>query len=384
MDICGAWRRIERPSGFHVITKPIGPICNLRCAYCFYIEKTALYPDAESWRMTDETLAAFVRQYFEAQPPKRSEPSTSRFRGGEPTLMGGGGGGGGARFLPPSRGIAARIRLRKASRRKTRSKRTESSSTTRGANFSRENRFLVGISLDGPAPLHDAFRVDPAGQGTHARVVAALRRGCKSMGSNSIVLTCVNRKNAAEPVAVYRAPPRAGGESSSSSSRSSNRLPPDPDVNRRPSASDPSAPSNSAGFSRENLRRMDSQGRWEHLRPRLRRSAGRVGAANRPRSASTRSIAGRALALEHNGDLYACDHFVDEKYRLGNIHERPLVELVEIRTAGPFRPEQGRFAPGMSAWRCEYLRLCRGGCPKDRIVETPICRQAVELSMRRL
>ena len=137
--------------GLHVIAKPTGPICNLDCAYCFYLEKESLYGRGEAWRMSDETLRAYVRQYIEAQPETVEEIDFA-FQGGEPTLL----------------GIDFFRRVLQLQEEYTPSgKRIHNSLQTNGVllddrwcEFLREHGFLVGLSIDGPADLHDKYRRD--------------------------------------------------------------------------------------------------------------------------------------------------------------------------------------------------------------------------------
>ncbi len=347
-------------TGLHVIIKPIGPVCNLRCAYCFYLEKEGLYPKEESWRMTDETLRAFVRQYFEAQPPQVRMVDFA-FQGGEPTLMG-------LDFFRrvvelqtefAPKGVGVRNALQ------------TNGILLDGAwcEFLREHRFLVGLSLDGPAPLHDAYRLDASGGGTHARVAAALDR-MKEHGVESNVLTCVHRKNATAGSVVYRHLRGLGAKF----------LQFIPIVEplgpgfRQPAAVSVSERSvRPEEFGRFLIRVFDE---W------IRRDVGEVfvrdfdealaGWCGEPGSlCAYQEHCGNALALEHNGDVYACDHFVTEEHKRGNLHETPLLELARSERQVRFGRDKADLLPE-TCLECEYWRLCRGGCPKDRIVETSL------------
>jgi uncharacterized protein len=180
--------------GLHVIAKPIGPICNLRCDYCFYLEKESLYGKGESWRMSDETLEAYVRQYIEAQPEVVQEVDFA-FQGGEPTLLG----------IDFFRRV---VELQK--KHAPAGMRIRNSLQTNGVllddqwcDFLRANDFLVGLSIDGPINLHDKYRRDKQGRGTFDRVCQAMRRLFRH-GVEFNALTCVSRSNADHPVRVYR------------------------------------------------------------------------------------------------------------------------------------------------------------------------------------
>src|SRR6266511_2725759 len=144
----GLLKATTSPRAFHVMTKPVGPICNLDCKYCFYLEKEKLYPDGESWRMSDEVLETYIRQYIEAQ----DVPEISfAWQGGEPTLLG-------VDFFRK----AVSLQHKYAG-----GKRIANALQTNGTllddewcKFFADNGFLIGLSIDGPRELHDAYRVD--------------------------------------------------------------------------------------------------------------------------------------------------------------------------------------------------------------------------------
>ena len=175
--------------GLHVVVKPIGPICNLRCRYCFYLEKESLYRAGESWRMNDENLEAYIRQYIEAQPATTQDINFT-FQGGEPTLMG-------IDFF--------RRAVEQEQKYLPSGKRASNSLQTNGVllddqwcGFLRENRFLVGLSLDGPEELHDAYRTDPLGHGSFDRVMRGLRL-MQRHGVDFNAICCIHRRNGDHP-----------------------------------------------------------------------------------------------------------------------------------------------------------------------------------------
>lgn len=180
------------PVQFHAMAKPVGALCNLDCAYCFYLSKETLPGGSGAGRMSEETLEQFVRQYIEGVS---ASEVVFTWQGGEPTLRG----------LDFYRKAVA---LQKQYARS--SQRIENDLQTNGTllneewcEFLKENRFLVGLSIDGPRELHDRYRVCMSGRPTHAKVihaVALLRR----FGVPFNTLTCVNRFNARKPVDVYR------------------------------------------------------------------------------------------------------------------------------------------------------------------------------------
>src|SRR4051812_724846 len=150
---------IARRFGFHVMSKPIGPICNLDCAYCFYLEKEALYPDKSNWRMQDEVLEAYVRQYVEAQD---GPEITFAWQGGEPTLM----------------GVDFFRRVVELQKQYADGKTIANALQTNGTllddewcAFFKAEDFLIGLSIDGPCELHDYYRVDKSGRPTFELVM---------------------------------------------------------------------------------------------------------------------------------------------------------------------------------------------------------------------
>jgi uncharacterized protein len=182
-------------SNFHVMAKPIGPICNLDCKYCFYLEKELLYPQADphidKWAMSDQVLESYIRQYIEAHD---TPVVNFAWQGGEPTLL----------------GVDYFRKLVQIQKKYANGKQIANAFQTNGvllndawAEFFLENQFLIGISIDGPRELHDAYRVDKGGQPTFDRVM----RGIETLQRNKVdfnTLTTVHRANADSPLEVYR------------------------------------------------------------------------------------------------------------------------------------------------------------------------------------
>ncbi len=360
---------MENPSwsqlGLHVIAKPIGPICNLRCAYCFYLEKEALYPKGEPWKMSEETLEAYVRQYIEAQPDSVDQIDFA-FQGGEPTLLGldffrrvvelq-------AEYTPPG-------------------KRIHNSLQTNGVllddawcEFLREHNFLVGLSIDGPVNLHDKYRRDKQGRGTFEQVTRAMRCLFRH-GVEFNALACVNRTNGDHPVRVYRFLRDAGIQFIQFI----------PIVEPLGDVRLEGAP---AGEKPERLVSQrsvlpDQLGRFliTVFEEWVRSDVGRVFVRDFDQALAAWAGAGaslciytkecgRATAIEHNGDLYSCDHFVDPDHRLGNVHEMPIKELANSPRQEQFGRGKWEKLPGYCR-RCDVLFACYGACPKDRFLRSP-------------
>ena len=184
-------RPTEAPDAFHLLAKPTGAICNLDCAYCFFLDKEVFYPDSK-FRMSDDVLEAYIRQLIEAHQTNRV---TVAWQGGEPTLMG----------LEFYRRVM--VLVEKYRRPGMRFEHTMQTNGTllndEWCAFYKEHNFLIGISIDGPAPLHDIYRLDKGGKPTFSKVMSGLRL-LQKHGVEYNVLTTVNRVNADYPLEVYR------------------------------------------------------------------------------------------------------------------------------------------------------------------------------------
>jgi uncharacterized protein len=357
---------------FHVMTKPIGPLCNLDCKYCFYLEKEKLFPANENFKMTDEVLENYVRQYIAHQ----DVPEISfAWQGGEPTLLG----------VDFFRKVVAL--QKKYADGKIISNALQTNGTLlddRWGAFFAENQFLVGLSIDGPAKLHDAYRVDKKGGATYAKVIGGLRV-LKKHNVDFNTLTVVNRVNARKPLEVYRFLRDIG----------SGFIQFIPLVERLADAE-----ATKLGLDLAVPPRADEEGQkrmpvtdWS-VEPRqygeflctifdewVRRDIGRtyvqifdvtlgntIGHGGGPCVFSEKC--GTALAMEHNGDVYSCDHYVYPRYKLGNVLNQSLGEM-----AGS--PEQRKFGADKADTLPQYCRacdvrhLCHGECPKHRFIRTP-------------
>jgi uncharacterized protein len=358
---------------FHLMTKPMGSKCNLDCTYCFYLEKERLYPEANNFKMSPEVLEAYVRDYIAAQPG----PVVSfAWQGGEPTLAG-------VEFF--RRAVALQ-------QRHARGKTIENALQTNGTllddewgAFLAEHRFLVGLSIDGPAHLHDAYRVDRGRQPTFARVMAGLAL-LKKHGVEFNTLTTVHRKNARQPLEVYRFLRNAG----------SGYIQFIPIVERAASAG--AAGENGLWLApppdHEDAAALDAQVTDWSVRPAdygaflcaifdewIRRDVGTVfvqqfdaALANwtgLPAGVCVFSEnCGRALAIEHNGDIFSCDHYVYPRYRLGNLLNASLGAMVDSPQQTEFGLAKSRLLPRYCR-ECPVRFACHGECPKHRFLRTP-------------
>ena len=348
--------RGDVPPAFHVMAKPTGSACNLHCDYCFFLKKEALYPGS-AFRMTDEVHEAYIRQLLEAhQVPQ----VTIAWQGGEPTLMG-------LDFF--RRSVELQKKYQKPGTR------IENTFQTNGilldddwCRFFHDNGFLVGLSLDGPKEVHDVHRKDKGGRGTFDRVLAAARR-LQAHRVEFNVLCTVNSANARHPLDVYRFFRDELG------ARYIQFIPIVERENETGCQEGDTVTDRSV--------RPDEFGRFliAIFDEWVKKDVGETFILNFDGAlagwldmAGTVCIfgptCGLGVALEHNGDLYSCDHFVEPKHLLGNILETPLIDLVASEKQVKFGRDKKEALPRYCR-DCEFLRVCHGECPKNRFVETP-------------
>lgn len=356
---------------FHAMTKPVGPICNLNCEYCYYLEKENLFPAGERFRMSDEVLEKYIRDYIGAQDVPEVQFA---WQGGEPLLLG-------LDFF--KRAVALQKRYAGG-------KRIGNALQTNGTllddgwcAFFREHGFLLGLSLDGPFRLHDAYRVDKRGEPSYAKVIAGLKL-LKKHAVDFNTLTVVNRKNARKPLEVYRFLRDMG----------SGFLQFIPLVGRLPDGEARGLGLNFAVPPRldEGMERMPvtessveprQYGRFliEIFDEWIKRDVGKVFVqmfdvtlGNTVGAGSGLCIfsktCGTAVAVEHNGEVYSCDHYVYPRYRLGNILNQSLGDMVSSDAQREFGENKSVALPKYCR-ECEVLPLCHGECPKNRFIRTP-------------
>ncbi len=335
---------------YHVMLKPRGAICDLDCEYCYYLKKEELYAGS-SFRMTDDVLEAFTKQYIESQ---LSSEIVFGWQGGEPTLMG-------LEFY--RRAVEYQRKYTKPGVRILNTLQTNGVSLDDAwCTFFRENGFLIGISVDGPAPLHDASRVDKGGRPTHIRVMAGLDL-MKKHGVEYNVLTTVHAANVDHPLEVYRYLRDEVG---------STFMQFIPIVEREGESGATSRSVTGLGYGEFLVSIFDD---WVH------RDVGKVfvqifdvalsaWAGQGAGLCIFEETCGRALAIEHTGDLYSCDHFVEPEHLLGNVLRTELPVLVDGARQRDFGTAKRDTLP-QYCLDCEVRFVCNGGCPKNRFIRTP-------------
>ncbi|MGD9140363.1 MAG: anaerobic sulfatase maturase [bacterium] len=365
---------IQGPPGFHVMAKPVGPVCNLRCEYCFYLEKEALFPDGEKYRMSDEVLEAYIRKNIASQDPRVPEILFA-WQGGEPTMLG-------VDFFRK----AVDLERKYAPRGKAIVNTFQTNGTLLNdewCRFLKTNNFLIGLSLDGPREIHDRYRVDRSGGPTFDRVMRGLDL-LKRHGVDFNVLACVNEESSGRPRDVYRFLKGEGVKFIQFI----------PIVERLP---DPRA--EELGLDLAVPPALDMEDAWDAVTPWtvrpehfgdfmigvfdewVRNDVGDMYVMNFEWTlaafAGLPGVAcffmnrcGRAVIIEHNGDIYSCDHFMYPDYRLGNILTDDLARMVNSDKQVAFGALKETTLPRYCR-ECDVLFACRGACPKHRFLKSP-------------
>lgn len=315
--------------GMHIVAKPIGPMCNLNCEYCFYLEKQVLFGAGEKYRMSDEVLSAFITNYVKSQPTPVVE---FVWQGGEPTLL----------------GIDFFKRVIELQRPFVRQKTITNSLQTNGTlltdewcDFLKKQNFMVGISLDGPKEIHDRYRRDRQGKGTFDLVMRGLRLLQKHKVEHN-VLACVARDTAIRALDVYHFLRNQGVEFIQFT----------PIVERMPDAHSGRLGLRLAGPASLNKEEVQKDVTpWTVIPEKygdfliavydewVRYDVGKVFVMNfewalnawigNPSPVCIHAgQCGRSIVIEHNGDVYACDHCVYPQYNLGNISTGNLLQMV--------------------------------------------------------
>ncbi len=353
------------------MAKPSGPDCNLNCTYCFYLEKEVLFADQNVHRMSDEVLEAHIKQYCESQ---NTPELLFAWQGGEPTLSG-------VEFFEK----AVAFQKKYAAGRPV-----QNALQTNGilidntwCKFLAREKFLVGLSLDGPRHVHDKFRVDRGGKPTFDRVMKTLKL-MKAHRVDFNTLTCVTRQNAKYALDIYEFLKGTG----------SSFLQFIPIIERKPD--DEAGRLGLQLALPPDLAADDTDDRvmpWT-VQPEqygdflitifdewVRRDVGSVFVqifdvmlnawmGMPPPLCVFAEKCGDAMIIEHNGDLYSCDHFVYPEYRLGNILETPMPDLAGSEQQKQFGSDKLDKLPACCR-NCDVFFACHGECPKHRFLKTP-------------
>jgi len=363
---------------FHVMAKPVGSTCNLDCAYCYYLSKEHLARGPGAARMSDEILELFIKQYIDGVTGREAVFS---WQGGEPTLLG----------LEFFHKVVAYQKIHAKP-----GQRVQNDLQTNGTllneewcEFLKANRFLVGLSIDGPREIHDHYRVTKGGRPTFEKVFAAAKL-LQRRGVPFNTLTCVHRFNGRRPLDVYRflrqeldstyiqfipivehktfqrAAPHTWDPA---------ELPKDGEPRARPGHPDSVVTEWSVDPDDWGYFLCRVFDKW------LAQDIGKV-MVNHFETLVAQHLGlpsqmcvysetcGKGLAIEHEGSVFSCDHYVYPEYRLGDIKSARLGEMVSSRAQSDFGSAKSRTLPQYCR-RCSYLSDCWGECPKNRFIRAP-------------
>lgn len=362
--------------GIHLMAKPVGPICNLDCSYCFYLEKERQFPSRQSWRMDDDTLRSYVQRYIAAQTTPVIEFT---WQGGEPTLLG-------LDFF--ARAVALQ-------REYAGGKIVRNTLQTNGTlldeawcAFLARERFTVGLSLDGPREVHDLYRLDKRGRSTFDAVMAGLKR-LQAHGVEVNVLVTVAREVAKHPLEVYDFL-TGEGVGFIQFNPVVERLPQPREAAVGQSFATPPPLSRAQGLQAGEACAVTGDtvdavaygdflvavfDRW------VRRDVGKVHVMNFEWALAAwcqlpatvclfAPRCGKAAIVEHDGGVYSCDHFMYPEYRLGNIRDDDPAALLASPAQIAFGAAKETALPAYCR-RCPHLFACHGECPKNRFVASP-------------
>jgi len=351
---------------FNVIAKPIGSICNLNCTYCFYLEKENIYRGENEFRMSEETLESYIRQMIDAH---QTQIVNFVWQGGEPTLL----------------GLDFFEKVIELQKKYADDKTISNAFQTNGVllndewcSFFKKNDFLIGLSIDGPEELHNKYRLNKNGGGSFKDVMRGLNY-LKKYEIEFNTLTSVQRDNSNRPLEVYRFLKDIGStfmqfipiveRIADSENRYGLKLL-SPDIKESLTVTEWSVEAKQYGLFLSKI--FDE---WVHNDVgkhyiRIFDTALEVWYGMKSSLCIFKETCGDALAVEHNGDLYPCDHYVFPDYKLGNILNTPLTELIMSDKQRQFGQDKRDKLPSYCR-ECKYRFICNGGCPKDRFITTP-------------
>lgn len=354
---------------FHMLAKPSGPICNLNCNYCFYTEKESLFEPKTPFRMSDQTLENFIKNYIEVQD---ANEIPFVWQGGEPTLL----------------GLNFYKRAVELQEKYANGKTITNSLQTNGTlltdewfPFLFENNFLVGLSIDGPEEIHDRYRVDRGGRPTFHKVLNALHK-LQEYNIQYNVLTCVTDESSNHALEIYHFLKNEGVE----------YIQFIPIVERV--ANEQAKQLGLRHATPTSMMQEDIQLAPWTVNPEkygdflitifdewVRNDVGFVNVMNFESSLVSwmglpatvcifSETCGRAAIIEHNGDVYSCDHYMYPDYKLGNIQTQTFEEMINSVQQYEFGQAKKTTLPNYCQ-NCEVKFACNGECPKHRFLTTP-------------
>lgn len=361
---------------YHLLVKPAGAACNLGCKYCFFLSKENLYPSRATPLMDEATLEIYIRQLMESSPGPQVDIA---WQGGEPMLRG-------IDFYRSAVRLADKYR-------KPHHRVLLHTMQTNGtlvddewAAFFKKNNYLVGLSVDGPRAQHDAYRIGKNGKGSFDDVI----RGWKCLNKHAVdvnILCTVHAANADHPLDVYHFFRDELGAQYVQLIPIVERATPDTiELANRGwggvKGTDRPLYKQEGNLVTERSVQAEKFGQFliAIFDEWVQNDVGKVYVTifdvalgswlGQHNACVTSPTCGRALVLEHNGDVYSCDHYVESDYRLGNIKDTPLKTLVSSEKQSRFGQSKYDTLPRYCT-ECPVLFACYGECPRNRFIKTP-------------
>lgn len=328
---------------FSLLVKPASADCNLRCTYCFYLDRKNLYSEEQKHRMSETTLEHLLQNYFAADQGIYS----LTWQGGEPCLMG-------ADFFRQVTELQKQI-ARKGSRIVNCIQTNATLVTPKMAAHMARYRFLAGCSIDGPAGVHDTYRKTSAGRPTHARVVQGIRTFTEhGVPVNAVCL--VSSANVDHPRKVYAHLKNLGFR----------HIQFIPCLQQETGGNTPDPGITGIEWGDFLLRVFDQWFTDDVCKVSIRNFESILAKLVMDRATECRMAdrCGQYLVIEYNGDVYPCDFFVQPGYRLGNIHKHSFSEIFTSSKYLEFSSQKSGWNP--ECGQCPYLELCQGDCPGFR------------------
>jgi uncharacterized protein len=337
---------------FQIFVKPVGPVCNLSCSYCYYLKKKNLYPNARRFLMADDLLEKYIIQHFEASADSNINFS---WHGGEPLLAG-------IDFF-------RKVVLLQRKYQSTGSKITNGIQTNailldnEWCRFLSEEGFIIGISIDGPPDFHDKNRRTPDNVATSEKVIRGYNL-LKNHGVMPEILCVVNSENVNYPLVIYNYFKELGAKfitflplvEQQSGSTSGVTL--------------DSVPAEKFGTFLSSIFDEWVEKDIGELKIQIFEEAARTAFNQEHTLCIFKENCGGVPVVEHTGDFYSCDHYVEKDYLLGNIHHNSLSSLLDCERQKAFGQAKSLTLPQYCI-NCEVRAMCNGECPKNRFIATP-------------
>ncbi|MEZ8020746.1 anaerobic sulfatase maturase [Vibrio splendidus] len=354
---------MEVSKSVHIMSKPTGSVCNLDCDYCFYLEKEKLYPERNTnWKMSDETLEIYIEQHILAQ---HTDHVTFAWQGGEPLMMG-------VEFY--KKAVQLQNKYAKGKSIENTLQTNSLLLNNEWCEFFKTNHFLIGISIDGPEHLHDKYRTSRSGKGSYRKVAQAIDL-LRAHRVQFNTLTVIGSHNVDHALEVYQHLKALGSEvhqyiplveRAAAKPTLEGLYLVDPEHDSSAKLTEWSVPSLKFGqFLATIFDYWVQHDVGQIFVPYFDNTlAGWAGEQGNMCTMAPRC--GSAFAMEANGDIYNCDHYVYPEHKLGNIHSKTINEMNFSAQNYEFGIKKKELSEKCK--QCSYIKLCNGGCPKQRFI----------------